>query len=830
MVNTLDLGGVWKARWTDGFRGREEFAERDSTDAARYIDAVVPGEIHLDIERLGWIGDVRLGLNVLGARWVEEQVWSYRREFEAPAEALGGGVRAWLDFQGLDLTSRVVLNGEQIGTHNNSFYPCRIDVTGKLRAGTNVLAVHVESGLYGAGDKPAKGYDSNIGGKLYKRHWLRKPQCQSAWDWSPRLLNVGITKPVTLEWTRDALCLDTLVPLVVVSDDLAEASVRARVFVNGLVAGETPAIIEAEVAGVSAAAEVVLKPGLHAYEVSLKVERPKLWWPVGHGEQPLYRLQARVLVGGTVVAEKSAEIGFRHVRINQEKHPETGQYFVLEVNRKQIFVKGGNFVPADLITPRLDRKAYEELVELALEANFNMLRVWGGGMYESDDFYELCDRKGILVWQEFIFACSRYPADDPEFNENVKAEARFNVRRLAAHASLVVWCGNNEMEQGNWYWGYDRDKVHPDYALFHLTLPRLMREEDPTRFYWPSSPYTPGAGDPLDNHVGDQHPWSLGFTDNDFRKYRLMDCRFPNEGGSLGPTSLPTMLACLPEGHRFVQSFAWQVHDNSVDSWQEPSSVDGIMDLHLGRDIRTMGIEEFTYYGGLVQGEALSEYCDTFRRRMFSSAAAIFWMYNDTWPAVRSWTIVDYYRRRTPSFHPVRRSMDPLRLVLSVEKDEVVVWGVNERHEAVVGELRFGVMNLAGGYPVDRRVTAALRPNESTRLASFPLAEWADATRSLAFAVLEQQGKMAARARLFRPLFKEMHWPKAQVQVSVSGGQAHFSSDVFVWGVCLDLVGEQPLADNFFDVYPGQVYSIRWSATEAPQVVATGNLPEAPGS
>jgi len=196
------------------------------------------------------------------------------------------------------------------------------------------------------------------------------------------------------------------------------------------------------------------------------------------------------------------------------------------------------------------------LDDLAIEANFNLLRVWGGGLYESDDFYDLCDERGILVWQEFIFACGRYPGTDLEFVASVESEATFQIRRLASHPSLVIWCGNNEMQ-----WIYTvkeslkKGVVLSDYGLFHLVLPRILAEEDPGRYYHPSSPFSPDiAKNPNDDESGDQHPWSIGFGENDFRKYRQMICRFPNEGGILGPTSLPTMLACLPEGQRRYNS------------------------------------------------------------------------------------------------------------------------------------------------------------------------------------------------------------------------------------------------------------------------------------
>lgn len=825
MLQTLDLNGTWNVRWTDGQRGRAEYANREETDMARYIDAQVPGEIHLDAMKAGWIGDPRVGTNCLAARWVEECIWSYRRFFEVPAAALKE--RAWLHFEGLDLVATIVLNGQEIGKHSNSFYPCRLEVSGKLKPGRNLLTVHVEGGLFEVADKPYEGYGVALDAKLHKRQWLRKPQFQFSWDWSPRLVNVGITKPVRLEWTAAPLRADQLVPLAELTPDLKTGTVRARLFVEGLQEQPAQAMLRAEIveAGVSAETEIEVKAGLHPYEVMLQVKKPKLWWPVGHGKQARYTVKTTLLVKGRVVAERSAKVGFRHVRVNQDPHPEAGRYFVLEVNGRPIFVKGGNFVPADSIMPDIDRARYDKLTQLALEANFNMLRVWGGGLYEADDFYDLCDEKGLLVWQEFIFACAKFPVHNEAFHNSVKAEATWNIRRLAGHPSLVVWCGNNEMEWGCWGWGYDRGVVYPDYALFHLTIPRLLADEDGTRYYQPSSPYSPDGLSPNRDDVGDQHPWSVGFSNTDFRDYRKMICRFPNEGGILGPTALPTMLACLPEGQRQVQSFAWQVHDNSVDSWGEPSHPDTMVTQWTGRNVREMSIEQFTYWGGLVQGEGLREYCENFRRRMFSSSSAIFWMYNDCWPATRSWTIADYYCRRTPAFYGVRRALQPLHVVVTADEKEVVVHGVNDTPADWSGTLRFGVFKLAGGLPKDERQKVVLKANASTVLARFPLKAWKDPAASLAFAMLlDAKGGTVARHRLVLPFFKDLQWAAPQLTVRHAPGKAIFESPTFVWGVCLDLDGEDLLADNFFDVWPGLPYEIPWPAGKPLKVLYTGNL------
>lgn len=824
MINTIDLNGAWRVRWSDGVRGRPEWATQEEVDADRYIDAQVPGDVHLDAWKAGWIPDPYVGSNCLAARWVEECVWSYRRHFDVPSEVLKG--RAWLVLDGLDLVATVILNGVEVARHSNYFYPCRVDVTGKLREGKNLLAVHVDAGLFEAADRPAEGYVTSLDQRLHKRHWLRKPQFQFGWDWSTRFINVGIHGGVRLEWTEDPVRLDQFVPLAELSQDLKKGAVRGRLLVEGLGAEKRGGVLTVELpeAGVKASAEVEVQPGLNPYEVGLELASPKLWWPVGHGPQNLYTVRVSLSVDGRPMGEKTARIGFRHVRVNQDPHPKGGRFFHFEINGKKIFAKGANFVPADMILARIDRARYEKLIDLALEANFNFLRVWGGGLYESDDFYALCDERGIMVWQDFGFACARYPMTHQPFHESVKAEAAHNIRRLAAHPSLVVWCGNNEMEQGSWNWGYDRGVVMPDHAFFHLTLPRILAAEDPTRYYQPSSPFSPDHLPPNQDDVGDQHPWRIGFQNADFRDYRQMICRFADEGGFLAPVSLPTMKACLPEGQRKVGSFAWQVHDNSVDSWGEPSYTHRIMTVWLGRDIRTFELEDLVYWGGLLQGEALREYCDNFRRRMFDSGAAVFWMYNDCWPATRSWTIVDYYLRRTPSFAPVRRAMAPLSVVVAQEGDDVIVFGINDTSEAVTCDLRYGVFSLAGGLPVDRRSAVSLPPNASTPLARFKSAEWRDPASSAAFAMLVRDGGVLARNRLFLPFFKDLKWAPAKVRVRVEKGRAVFESEAFAWGVCIDLEGEESLPDNFFDVYPGIAYSIPWKKDRPPRVLKVGNL------
>ena len=426
MKKIVDLNGTWHVRWADGQRGGPVSRLLGAgADLSRSLEAQVPGEVHLDLMRAGLLAEPSEGLNCLAARWVEESLWLYRRTFEVPA--LSPGEHAYLVFEGLDLAAAIYLNGQEIGHHANAFYPCQIEISGQLRDGENVLVVVLDSGLFYAGDRPASGYGMSPDSALHKRNWLRKTQSSFGWDWSTRLINVGIHGNVYLEVCSD-VHVESAVVLAGLSADLQHGNVTGRIFAEGLGTEAqdgtlTVTLKQGEVVAAEATTEVAVMPGPNRLEAVVSLDHPRLWWPVGHGEQPLYEATVTLTLDSGVVATRTRRIGFRHVNVNQAPHPDGGNYFVIEVNRKPIFAKGGNFVPADMILARLDRARYDTLVDRALEANYNLLRIWGGGLYESDHLYDLCDEKGLLVWQEFIFACAKYPAQDEAFLADVKREA-----------------------------------------------------------------------------------------------------------------------------------------------------------------------------------------------------------------------------------------------------------------------------------------------------------------------------------------------------------------------------------------------------------------------
>jgi beta-mannosidase len=831
----LNLNGPWKLRWNDQLRGAAlSRLLVEEPDLSRALIAQVPGSVHLDLMRAGLIDEPAEGLASYQARWVEETVWQYQRFFDAPA--LQPGQRAYLVFDCLDLVATIYLNGQEIGKHANAFYPCRLEVTKWLQTGRNSLVVAIDSGLFSVADRAWKGYGLGYEGTLTKRHWLRQTQSTFGWDWSPRLLNVGIRGDVRLE-ICSSWRVEDFVVLAQLSDDLTKGTITGRLLVEGLATETIAGTLDLTLGetGQSVSFPVQIAPGMNRLDASLEVQKPELWWPVNHGGQPLYHVEA-VLHAGQQESRAEKRMGFRLVEVDQSPHPAGGRYFIIKVNHKPIFCKGGNLVPADPILARLDRARYAMLVDRALESNFNLLRVWGGGLYESEHLYDLCDEKGLLVWQEFIFACAKYPVHAEEFLSDVKREAEFQVRRLAHRPSLVVWCGNNELEWGAWDWGYDKGVAYPDYSLYHLVLPKILKAEDGTRYYQPGSPYSPDFEPPNQDDRGDQHPWSLGFVDTDFRGYRRMACRFPNEGGFLGPTALPTLLACLPganaESRPFANpqgdalSFAFEAHDNTIAASHDRVYADEMLVQWLGKPIQAMTLADYAYYGGIVQGAALTEYIHNFRRRMFDTASAIYWMYNDCWPATRSWTTVDYYGRRTPSFHPVRRAFQPLIVVIALEDEKVKIYGVNEG-DRWTGELHYGLVCLAGGYPLDLRQPVILPANASSLLAEFPLETWKARgdTTHLAFALLSKDQVEVSRDIFCLHLFKEMAWPESNITIRHEAGKAILESQTFAWRVCLDLDGESPIPDNFFDLLPGIPTVLDWPDSLGElKVLRVGNL------
>ncbi len=829
--NQLSLSGKWKVTWNDGNHGPNNIERFSSInplkDTLRYMDVDVPMDLNVAMQKKGMAGDLNYGMNYLSARWVSEQYWQYYKQFSVPRETLNKP--AWLKFGRLDYSASIYLNGELIGRSGNAFIPCLIDVTGKLKVGKNILTVGIESGLYDVADKNLSGYNNSLGVYLNKRQWLRKPQYQFSWDWNPMLINVGITGDVSLLW-HDDVRLDNIVPWIKMGDDLSSADLTIRSFIEGTKPG-SELTIEATLVetGQKTTEQINVTKGIKPYELKMKVNKPKLWWPVGQGDPNLYTLRVNIKKDGKVIGSGFRKIGFRKIEVDRSQHPVEGNYFTIKVNNRPVFMKGGNWVPADMIYSSVDRQRLEKLVDMAVDANFNIFRIWGGGLFAGNDLLELCDEKGLVVWHDFLFAGSKYPGDDIDFYNNVKREVTWAVREFAYHPSLIVWCGNNELEWGTWGWGYaNSGKVVRDYLIYHHLIPVIMKKEDPYRFYWPSSPYSENHEFPNSPITGDQHPWgvSLQKDSTNMWAYRQYVDRFPNEGGVLGASSPATLRQFLPPGEQFIRSFSWDLHDNRMNFLTDKKGVTyKFVEDWLGKDYTKMGFDDYAFASALLQAEGLTEYINNYHRRMYSSSSAIFWMYNDSWPVTHGWTIVDYYLRKKLAYHPVRRAFEQICAVVAEEGNKINIYGVNDKQQPWKGKLQYGLFETSGKSSFNESKNVTLPPNTSTIIASFEkdIFEKAGYKNHGAFAVLEDKGAIISQHRLFLAKFKDLVLQKPQISIKQSGDKAVLTSPVYVWGTCLDINGESDISDNCFDLLPGIPYTVNLKKDEKVEVRMTGN-------
>ncbi|MCX7800654.1 MAG: hypothetical protein N2109_09960 [Fimbriimonadales bacterium] len=807
----LDLGGEWRLACTEDFPEALVFGPMS---AAPWFGTLVPEPVHLALMRAGMLPDLEHGRNTLAARWVEDAFWVYRRSFEAPREAIGLPCRLVLEL--VECHATVFLNGEKVGSVCNAHRPHRLRCESLLREGTNEIAVVVQSGEREVIDRPVTGWIGDRTSLTTRRNWLRKPQYQCGWDWNPRLVNVGLLGPVRLEW--GPVFLDGVGLVHRLSDDLREADAELLLELDSALPEGQLARVEWAIPSVGSwtETELVVGPGPQLARSGCRVLEPPLWSPAGAGEPKTVGVRWRLSLAGEGF-EGTLRTGFRKVEIDQPPAPEGGSLFVLKVNGRPVFCKGGNLVPADLLYSTTPAERWRRLAAMARDANMNLLRVWGGGHYLAGAMAEACDELGLMVWHDFAYACAKTDASDPFLWREAELEARHQTLRLSAHPSIVVWCGNNEVLQGDeeWSWAQMEPRA-PHRPIFFELLPRVVGERSPHVPYWPGSPWSPDGSLPNNPNVGDQHPWGVSLGDRfaDWWAYRSFTDRFPNEGGVLGSSLPKTLMEFLPVDQRRVHSPAWRHHDNTFAWTPHRPELEGRAYLAFrewtGLDPADLPLDEFALLSGVLQADGLDEYIRNYRRRMFSSASAVFWMYNDSWPVSMGWTTQDHRLRRKPSYHAVRRAFAPVAVVVADEGDRFGVYGVNDTNRPAIGGLRAGVFRLAGAAFASEELPVELPPNASTRLTEVAAEdlERVGVRHGGVAAVLRLQDGTTLQHRLFRARFRELAFAEPSIRVAERDGGVEFESDSFVWGVLTDLDGETPWAESCFDLLPGVPFAV----------------------
>jgi beta-mannosidase len=631
-----------------------EFREAGTEDD--WMPAEVPGSVHTDLLAQGLIPDPFVADNELQVQWVAERDWEYRVALPADANLLSQE-RIFLVCDGLDTLADISLNGQVLGHTENMFRQYRWDVTGALSEGENAVHILFHSILQyvlAAQEKePVIGVSQAIPGSPH----VRKAPCQFGWDWGPQLPPMGVWQEMRLEGYNSARLDDVHLRQVHTTDGVT-LKVTARV--ERWQAGDLKVVVR-----------VTAPDGEESYEATaalagsdldgqmrITIENPQLWWPNGHGRQPLYAVQILLSAGDELLDEETLQIGLRKLELRQELD-EFGKSFTFVVNDVPLFAKGANWIPADSFPSRISDAHLTHLIRSAADANMNMLRVWGGGFYEEDRFYELCDRYGLLVWQDFIFSCSVYPGHR-DFVENVRVEAVQNIQRLRHHPSLVLWCGNNEMEGGWVGWGWVGRSL-PEYKfyydeMFHHLLPALVAEHNPDTPYWPSSP---SSGIPFDDpggvHAGDTHNWEVWHGGRPFEHYRNHPSRFVSEFGFQSLPPIDTIRTYADEADWNMTSYMMEHHQRNASG---NGKIINYMTAHfrLPKDFPSL-----VYLTQLLQAEAVRTGVEYWRRNRACTSGALYWQLNDCWP-VASWASLDYFGRWKALHYSARRFFAPVLL------------------------------------------------------------------------------------------------------------------------------------------------------------------------
>jgi beta-mannosidase len=676
-----------------------------------WLPAQVPGGVHTDLLAAGRIPDPFVGDNEKRVQWIAESDWEYRVSFRVAPELLSEE-QVLLVCDGLDTLAAVLLNGQELGRTANMFRQYRWDVKAFLRAhdAANDLHIIFRSPVRTITAKQQTRAMPGVSQAIPGGPYLRKAPCHFGWDWGPQLPPIGIWKSLRLEGYSDAR--------------LDEVHLR-QIHAGGQVTLETRLAVEqwsatplrAEVRITAPTGEVMANSaGISAGGAAIihvPIDHPQLWWPNGYGDQPLYQVDVTLLKDDDVLDRQSVTIGLRTIELRQAED-QGGRSFVFVVNGVPIFAKGSNWIPADSFPTRITDELLERLIRSAAETHQNMLRVWGGGFYEEERFYDLCDRYGILVWQEFIFSCSIYPLDDPEFLENIRIEVVQNVRRLRHRASLALWCGNNEMEWGWVDWNWNRPELQDLKAaydrFFHDTLPAWCRAEDPDHSYWPSSP---SSDTPFENpngqRQGDAHYWDVWHGRKPFTAYRDQYPRFMSEFGFQALPPLETI-------RTFADEADWNMTSYIMEQHQKNASGNSLM---VGQMLDTFRLPKdfpsLVYLSMALQAEGIRYGVEHWRRHMDRVAGTLYWQLNDCWP-VASWSSLDYVGRWKALHYAARRFYAPLMLSIEDKPPVCGIYLTSDLRDAWEGDVRWSLETLSGNV-----LTAGREPVKAAPLAATPV-------------------------------------------------------------------------------------------------------------
>ncbi|HZM10512.1 MAG TPA: glycoside hydrolase family 2 protein [Candidatus Limnocylindrales bacterium] len=833
---TVSLNSAWEFRQVPATTPTQAPAAA-TNDATQWRPAVVPGSVHLDLLRNKLIPDPFYRDNEAKLQWIENADWEYRTTVQA-APALLAQKNIDLVFEGLDAYSKVYLNDKLILTADNMFRQWRVNVKADLKPGANTLRVVFPSPIKAASEIAANDpwrERTHTEPKTY----IRKAAYEFGWDWGPRFVTSGIWRPVRLEAWDTARISNVHIRQLDVSN--AVAHLLAEVEVTASEAGNATISLEygVTVKHSDATRTVELQPGVNHVTLPIDISNPQLWYPAGYGAQPIYKFQVQLKSAKQTLDEATAKTGLRSIVLRREPD-QWGRSFEFVVNGIPVFGKGADVIPFDSFPTRVTTQQYRQVLQSAVDANMNMIRHWGGGYYETDEFYDLCDELGIMIWQDFMFGNDWQPGTY-DWKLNVAQEAEQQLKRLRNHPSIVIWCGNNETEAAlAWK---DRDKLSPDVrfqmwqdyvSTFSGILAAAVNRLAPETPYWPSSPSADYEELSDKYQSGDMHDWSVWHGRVPFADYEKHNPRFMTEYGFQSFPEMRTVETfTIPEDRLNIFTPVMLAH-------QKNAAGNAIIRDYMLRDYpQPKDFASFLYASQVLQAEGIKIGAEHLRRNRPRTMGSIYWQLNDCWP-VASWSSLDYYGRWKALHYYARRFYAPVLVSPHQEEGNVAVYVVSDKIAPMVATLRVRILGFDGAVLSDKSQTIQVAPLASKVYLTIPMLDItnlpnADLGKIFAATDLLVDNKVISTNTLFFVPTKDMQLPQAKIESKLTAAAPsnvgappsrpaqrddrvgsnpvatesnytlHLSSPVLAESAYISFgnLDAKP-SDNYFDLLPGQ--------------------------
>ena len=792
-----------------------------------WFEATVPGTVHTDLMNNDLIEDPFFRLNERSVQWVDKEDWMYETTFIAD-KAEVDAANQQLIFYGLDTYADVYLNHNRIVVANNMHRTWRTDVKGILQEGENLLEVFFHSPIKVDLPKYDKynykfntGPDQSQNGGIFDKTlsiFARKAGYHYGWDWGPRLVTSGIWRPIELLTWNGQRIADVQYIQTDVNAKRAKLTTVVEINSDADVKGASVSVTADN--AVVATTTTDLKKGENRVTLNYEIKKPRLWWTNGLGEQYLYDFGATLIVDGKQADTKHHNIGVRSLKMITKPDAE-GYALYFELNGKPVFAKGVDMVPLDNFLPRITREKYEKHVLDAKNVNMNMIRVWGGGVYEDDYLYELCDKHGILIWQDFMFACSTYPADD-EFLANIRQEAIDNVKRLRNHSSIAVWCGNNECQDVYYGWGgkleyykslgVDSITTPQFKAMYFKVLPEVVKEYGGGIGYRPSSPFA-FEETPSDGKNGDSHYWGVWHGRDSIGHYNIEKSRFFSEYGFQSFPEFESIKIYAP------QERDWSITSEAMMCHQRAGSyANGLIRDYMDYELRIpTDFPTFVYVGSILQGDAIKTAIEAHRRDMPHCMGTLVWQHNDCWP-VASWAGRDYYGRWKAQQYYSKAAFDDILVSPLVLGDSLSVTIVNDRRTDARGTVTFKIMDLKGNIikQISKRHNAQALSSETiiSGLINDYIGNYDRGDIILVASFDDGSRTYDNVAYACRQKFMNYERPNIAVDITPNGDgyDLTLSTDIFARAVFLSLDGiDNFFSDNYFNILPNSTKSIHVS-------------------